>query len=526
MYNMMKAFISSLLLLCCCTTDLQNNAVQFHVTAFTVPTTTTTTFTTTQTTISTFRQTKTSTQNQWVLVSHGKFPLYSTTTTTSSITTSGTDDMKFVASSSSSTSSTTSSSSSSEQQEPTNQETNSVVVGAGPAGLLTAIMLAQKLPKEYNNNNNNNSNQKPPPIQVYDRLSQPPSPTDTTVWNDVAKFYLIGLGSRGQNALRKYNVWSDVEQVCTQVVGRKDWSPESNSEEGVERLFTDRPVMTQVLPRDKLVGVLHEHIVENYSNVIQLNYGYEIVPESFGDEHNSGGKVKIRVSKCRNDDEATTSNTNTSKRPKTRGQAHALQSSSSPEQQQLEQETSDEECDIDESFTITTNLLIAADGTARTVANEMEHQEKSRWSKLNPIQRLYNPKPFQVKRYVDDNRRVYKTIPMKVPDTWRPDLNYSARTKDGRINYDALPADRNGNYCGVLLIRENDEFAKSDTDPGELRRLLDENLPQFSVLLDDSTVADIAKKPVSYLPSFRYAGPRLNMGDRTVILGDCAHTVK
>ncbi len=31
------------------------------------------------------------------------------------------------------------------------------------------------------------------------------------------------------------------------------------------------------------------------------------------------------------------------------------------------------------------------------------------------------------------------------------------------------------------------------------------------------------KKPLSYLPSFC---PRLNQGDMTLILGDCAHTVK
>ncbi len=114
---------------------------------------------------------------------------------------------------------------------------------------------------------------------------------------------------------------------------------------------------------------------------------------------------------------------------------------------------------------------------------------------------------------------------MKIPSDWRPDLNYSARTKDGRINYDALPADRNGNYCGVLLVKEHDEFANPNSDPVRLRALLDDTLPQFSTLLDDETVEEIAKKPVSYLPSFRYAGPRLNQGDRTLILGDCAHTV-
>jgi kynurenine 3-monooxygenase len=156
----------------------------------------------------------------------------------------------------------------------------------------------------------------------------------------------------------------------------------------------------------------------------------------------------------------------------------------------------------------------------------MELEDKKRFEAMNPIRRLTAGKPFHVKRYVDDNQRIYKTIPMKVPIDWRPDLNYSARTKEGRINFDALPANRNGEYCGVLLLKKGDPMAEADTDPLELRQLMDEALPQFSALLDDDMIAQVALKPVSYLPAFRYAGPRLNQGDRCLILGDSAHTVK
>ena len=183
-------------------------------------------------------------------------------------------------------------------------------------------------------------------------------------------------------------------------------------------------------------------------------------------------------------------------------------------------------CDVDTSYLLSTNLLIAADGTARTVANAMEKYDAEKRATMSLVQKFTAGKPFTVKRYVDDNQRIYKTIPMKLSSEWRPDLNYSSRSKGGRLNFDALPADRHGNYCGVLLLRKDDELAVADTDPEELRKLMDENLPQFSKLLDDSTVAEIAKKPPSFLPSFRYAGPRLNQGDRTLILGDCAHTVK
>jgi hypothetical protein len=60
---------------------------------------------------------------------------------------------------------------------------------------------------------------------VFDRLGPPPSPTDEAVWSDVARFYLLGLGGRGQRALNEFGVWKEVEDVSTAVVGRMDWSP-------------------------------------------------------------------------------------------------------------------------------------------------------------------------------------------------------------------------------------------------------------------------------------------------------------
>ena len=93
------------------------------------------------------------------------------------------------------------------------------------------------------------------------------------------------------------------------------------------------------------------------------------------------------------------------------------------------------------------------------------------------------PPRVRVVRYEDDNRRVYKTVPMRVPaaEGWRCDVNYSARTKDGRVILDALPADDNGEYCAVLLLKADDEFAQPGSDARGLRGLLDETLPQVRV---------------------------------------------
>jgi kynurenine 3-monooxygenase len=374
-------------------------------------------------------------------------------------------------------------------QQETTMTSDVIICGAGPAGLLSAIMMAQLTSVDPNHKAK---------ITVLDRLSAPPSPTDDAVWSDVAKFYLIGLGARGQTALAEFGVWKDVESVCTAVVGRRDWSPESGGAEGVERIFTDRPVATQVLPRDKLVGVLHEHILQNYADQIELQYGKEVTAVNFaaGDD---GNQVELQISLCQQPDET--------RNPVPSEIAEAI-------------------CDPDSAINISAKLLIAADGTSRTIANKIEEADKQRFAVMNPLRRLIAGRPFRVKRYIDDNQRVYKTVPFHLPKEWRPDLNYSARSKGGRVVFDALPANRNGDYCGVLLLKADDPIAKADTDPRELRKIFDENLPQFSNLIDDDTMAKVARKNPSLLPSFRYIGPRLHQGKRTLLLGDCAHTVK
>lgn len=189
-------------------------------------------------------------------------------------------------------------------------------------------------------------------------------------------------------------------------------------------------------------------------------------------------------------------------------------------------EEADMLCDVEnEPITITANLLIGADGSARTIANFMELSDQSA-TVQNPLLNIFLKRQrFKVTRYVDDNQRVYKTIPIQLPSGWRYDLNYSARTSGGNLNLDALPSNRFGSYCAVLLFKAGDPLAVANCDPGNLRNKLDEYMPQFSNLIDDETLQIVAKKAPSYLPSFRYVGPRLHQG-RAVILGDCAHTVK
>jgi kynurenine 3-monooxygenase len=103
----------------------------------------------------------------------------------------------------------------------------------------------------------------------------------------------------------------------------------------------------------------------------------------------------------------------------------------------------------------------------------------------------------------EDNQRVYKTIPLKLPDGWRGDLNYSACTKDGKIDIDTLPASKNKDYCAVLLLRAGDPLAQPNTNSADLRKLLDEFPPMFSPLISHQTFEAVAVKPVCHLPTFR-----------------------
>jgi len=313
-------------------------------------------------------------------------------------------------------------------------------------------------------------------IHVYERLPAPASSDDVSVWSDTAKFYLIGLGGRGQKALQELDAWERVEQCCTYVLGRKDWAPGASEDEGVERIFgNDRPYKMAVIPRDRLAGVLREVLIADDGTTVTLHYGSEMT----GVRWDADGMPVIAV---------TDVNEN----------ADGAAAASTAE--------------------IKYNLLVGADGAARTLAAAMESDDATQ--------------TLRVTRYEDDNRRVYKTIPMSLPasstsaTTWRGDVNYSARTKDGRVVFDALPANADGEYCAVLLLKADDEFAQPGSDAAGLCALIDETLPQFAPLISEVTLTIVAAKPASNLPAFRYVGPTLQKGASTVLLGDVIHTVK
>ena len=378
---------------------------------------------------------------------------------------------------------------------------DTIIAGGGPAGLLTAIALSQKYGPHHT-------------IAVCEqRAAIPPSPSDDAVWSDVARFYLLGIGHRGQAALQAFGIMEDFIRASVQVKGRRDWQPGMTKVEDGNTTPNKKNPPSRVLARDKLVGVLHEHLVQNYIDKndgdngknakIDLLYGYQVDPVDFGTEKTD--LVSVRISKCEDISNADGDESESS-----------FQAS----------QDSEELCDAENSVVATTNFLIGADGAARTVASAMAQADTERYQSLNPLQRLWAQKPFRVTKFEDDNPRVYKSVPIQLPPDWPQGLNYSARSRDSRVTLEALPSDDKGSLCALLLMKPEDELAQPNVDPSKLRAFFNEEFPQFGALVDDDEMARVAQKAASRLPVFRFAGPRLNMGSRTLVLGDAAHTVK
>lgn len=340
----------------------------------------------------------------------------------------------------------------------------SIVIGAGPIGLLTAVMLAQRGMKG---------------IQVLERLPPPPAPDDLSVWGDFEttsdRLYLIGLNGRGQKTLKALGVWEFIEPFCSSVTGRMDFNSKKNPLIGRKTSYTTRSYTTKCLQRDRLAAALLRVVQEKYSDSVQVDFGVEVTSCEWTIDVETGKEaVKLGLKGVSNDGE---------------------------------------------ELLVTSPIVIGADGTASTIRRAMEEDTE-------------HPEPkFNVARFKNTNEFKYRTIPIHWPKELvdsgeRPlDLNYSVRHEPSDINMDCLPT-REGPLIGVVLYRPGCQEIANLKTGSDAKELFARIFPAFLPALKDDDLARFAAKSDCSLPSFSYAGPRLNRGGTTCLVGDSIHTVK
>ena len=330
-----------------------------------------------------------------------------------------------------------------------------IIIGAGPTGLATAIMLARR---GYQN------------IQVFDKLTRPPPPDDSSIWTNTnsERTYNIGLSSRGQKALLALGVLDQVRRYAADTVGRKEWTPQSPSQPRVS-LYSGRTYPTRVLQRDRLTSALLEEIANKYSDRIQVHFNVNCVNAKWTQD--KANKEICQVT---------------------------LKDSSSK---------------VPLIFYEESDFVIGADGTQSAIREAI--------AEVSPKNR------FNIKRFTDKNVRVYKTIPLRFPPNdpnFRRDLNYSVRLKSG-YSLEALPT-KEGIHFGVFIFRPDDKTIASISSVSQAKQFLESHFPMYKGCFRDVDLESFARKGHSYFPKFSYLGPNLHHGRTVCLLGDCIHSVK
>lgn len=222
------------------------------------------------------------------------------------------------------------------------------IIGGGPTGLATGIMLARR---GYDN------------IQIFERFAEPPPP-DSLVWSSVEseRTYNIGISGRGQNVLRGIDAMDVIDKYSTKVLGRCYWEPETPIDQPMELVWTNRSYTTKCIQRDCLTSCLIQEIKSKYNHSIQIHFNAACSGVSVQKNviHGTVGSFGSNNKICHLDFYST--NQTETKR-----------------------------------WSINASWVIGTDGSQSSVRDSMMNILKN--------------KVF-LKKYVDNNERVYRTIPI------------------------------------------------------------------------------------------------------------------
>jgi kynurenine 3-monooxygenase len=302
-------------------------------------------------------------------------------------------------------------------------------------------------------------------IAVFERLGEPPAPESGEWVEQPERHYLLGIGGRGQRILEEVGAMEIVKSNSQAVLGRMDYP--SSDAEGQLRL-SNKVYETQILARDRLTSCLLTELRKRYPE-IPVHFGTECTEViSWGDDAEK--PVELAV---------------------------APASWVGPQQQF-------------DSFCLRAGLVVGTDGVGSAVRNSMlETAGKG---------------AMRAKRFEDKNERQYKTLLLKFPESWRHDLNYSARSSVD-INLEALPT-KEGLMVAVVLFRPADKLIGGIHTAEDAKSFFEEHFPMYAPYASQEALETFAAAKPSRLPSFSYVDRSLHLGKRGVLLGDAIHAVK
>ena len=178
--------------------------------------------------------------------------------------------------------------------------TKAVVCGAGPAGLLTAIMLAQRLKNKGNTNTSSGAigtskihvvECRQAPKTMSQPIGEDPHRATNVTTKDSgitpiadAAAYSVRVFGRGKLALERFGLWDTVVRPLAQeLVGSQTWrSREDAGNNNTMTFFADSGRESiYSLPRDTLVSALYQHILETYPDLITFHFSQQLEPVSF-----------------------------------------------------------------------------------------------------------------------------------------------------------------------------------------------------------------------------------------------------